>query len=105
LRLSGNEAKEDHERGHDEPSGEGAGGVVEGGKEGAFMGEEMRFIVGIPVRDVEINRSLIPRRQRPINFLYFFRGEGRFGAWHGTPSRINGPKSGRQRNREFRSKL
>jgi len=36
FRLSGHKAKEDHKTGHDEPSGDGAGGVVEGGKEGAF---------------------------------------------------------------------
>jgi hypothetical protein len=34
LRLSRHKAKEDEKPGHDEPSGEGAGGVVEGGVEG-----------------------------------------------------------------------
>ena len=38
LRLSGDKAKQDHEPRHDEPSGEGAGSFIDGGKEGAFLG-------------------------------------------------------------------
>jgi hypothetical protein len=37
FRLSGNKAKEDHEPGHDEPSGDGAGEVVDGEAEGGAV--------------------------------------------------------------------